>query len=192
MVLAIGFFFGVRAGCGMAEKAAPPPIETEEPSPPERPRVADVRKPIELKPPTPNPEPVFPDPAEPPPPPQPRTVTRKRPSAPAVPPISGRIETPTPPSRETAPPPRELPIPPTIGVLVLKNSVPVGKGVSAWIELNGQRTAEWPPGESQVRLELKPAQYKVTVRAVVQGVRKLVYTADITVRVQKKVVVTVG
>ena len=90
----------------------------------------------------------------------------------AVPPANGKDE----PKRDPPKPAKQAD-----GVLMLETKRPVLKGVAAWVEIDGQRKADWKVGTTELRLFLPAGRYRVTVYSIYRRVKRTIYDQQVTV-----------
>jgi hypothetical protein len=59
------------------------------------------------------------------------------------------------------------PAKPAKGILVLKAKRPVRKGIEAWVEIDGERKADWPEGADELGMTLPAGEHQVTVYSMI-------------------------
>jgi hypothetical protein len=68
--------------------------------------------------------------------------------------------------------------------LVLMTKSPVRAGVTAWVEINSKRTTDWKVGQAEVRLELAPGTYRVTVKSYYKNVFHMIFDKNVSLAPQ--------
>lgn len=79
---------------------------------------------------------------------------------------------------EVAPLPREVD---TRGTLILKHTIPIVKDADVWVEIDGQRVADWLAGTKEVRILVEPGPRRVCVISIYRGVRQIVFDEQVTI-----------
>ena len=78
------------------------------------------------------------------------------------------------------------------GILALSTKTPVMKGVDAWVEIDGKRSAEWKVGTDRLELELAPGTYRVSVHSNYRGMHRRIFDKSIEVARDRTKTVNVG
>jgi hypothetical protein len=78
------------------------------------------------------------------------------------------------------------------GQLELRATVPILEGVDAWVEVDGNRSANWMVNTAEVRVSLPAGLHRVTVRSIYQGVLGTFYDQDVQVAADATTSVHVG